>query len=292
MYREGQRCPEVVSAIHTHQNNTTPRYWTLKAGCLARIAACMFNLWESDANGEPSRSLKSTTTANSRRTEQVSVEERLRKFSNFLGSFLERIEAHPLTVMIAALLVDRLRRAHPQARGEPGCSHRLAIVSLMLSTRYYQANNSDNSLNGHNSRSINNGQMTTEMWAAMSGIFSPAELAKMETEFAAFLGWDLYIGMPELSFWVKNALMAGNTTNDSTALDGRIRRRKTKRLVNSSWWGTYCESRQNNGTSSSISTSSSSTILLLNSSPSKAFTSSSSVVSSPFGRRSSSRPEF
>ncbi|KAI7828614.1 hypothetical protein BC939DRAFT_526701 [Gamsiella multidivaricata] len=49
---------------------------------------------------------------------------------------LLRIPYPNLTLTLALIYVDRLKAKHPEARGEPGCSHRLFLVAFIIAAKY------------------------------------------------------------------------------------------------------------------------------------------------------------
>ncbi|KAG0257644.1 hypothetical protein BG011_003859 [Mortierella polycephala] len=49
---------------------------------------------------------------------------------------LLKIQFPNLTLTLALIYVDRLKAKYPEAKGEPGCSHRLFLVAFIIATKY------------------------------------------------------------------------------------------------------------------------------------------------------------
>lgn len=210
MYVHGPRCPELLHQI------VSMRGYELSNSTIRSIAGFVFALWELDSNGNLITAAAATTCTSNRAMCGTEGERRTR-FVHYLGQLLRRLQPHPISVLMATLLVHRLRLAHPQARGEPGCSHRLIVVSLMLAMKYVELDAELIASCGYTFIIQNPGLESTESWAATSAIFSAAELHKMEAELAGFLACDLYVGIDELAYWSQNEFGEERRVSHQTA---------------------------------------------------------------------------
>ncbi|ORX94336.1 hypothetical protein K493DRAFT_315526 [Basidiobolus meristosporus CBS 931.73] len=135
-----------------------------------------------------------------------------------------------IALIFALVYVERLKRLHPNARGEAGCGHRLFLVSYMVASKYLQGHllarsnripqNHPNSqvpdtrgpvseeplpLESSSSSSVLPSIiLPNEQWARLSGVFSTPELTRMELELLAFLQFDLYVSYEDFLYhWTK-----------------------------------------------------------------------------------------
>lgn len=168
-------------------------------------------------------------------TEMGEHRTRLTRFASYLHVLVSKLRPHVISLLLAALLVGRLRRAHPRARGEPGCAHRLFVVSLMLAMRYIELDADlvasygfDPSLSLAENANLrctvddrSAALEATETWATLSGIFTAPELHKMEVELASFIRYDLYVAEEDLRYWAQAELFSGHPTGMTK--DGRAR---------------------------------------------------------------------
>ena len=78
------------------------------------------------------------------------------------------------------VLIDRLRKLYPNAKGEKGCSHRLFFVAYKIAC--------DSKIDLD--------------WAQLSnGVFNEEELDRMTDEFVRFLKFNLKISEREIVYW-------------------------------------------------------------------------------------------
>ncbi|ORY06204.1 hypothetical protein K493DRAFT_310705 [Basidiobolus meristosporus CBS 931.73] len=132
-----------------------------------------------------------------------------------------------IALIFALIYVERLKRLHPNARGEAGCGHRLFLVSYMVASKYLQghlqARSNRSQPNHPNSQVPDAGGpvseepmplgspsvlpsiiLPNEQWARMSGVFSTPELTRMELELLAFLQFDLHVSYEDFLYhWTK-----------------------------------------------------------------------------------------
>ncbi|KAK9762155.1 hypothetical protein K7432_012382 [Basidiobolus ranarum] len=149
------------------------------------------------------------------------------------NSIVSLFPSFPTVALIFALVyVERLKKLHPNARGETGCGHRLFLVSYMVACKYLQGHllacesrtsqgakdyaaevpNTDESTsedrqngNSHVPASVLSSIiLPNEQWARLSGVFSTPELTRMELELLAFLQFDLYVSYEDFIYhWTK-----------------------------------------------------------------------------------------
>ena len=179
MYTKGYRCPRILKSI---KMNTQ----IIDLNAQRRLACLVFMQWEFDANGMAKSSLGGA------------LKERLSGFVAYFTGLLSRSKPHTLTVYYALTLLHRLRHMHPQTVGEPGCSHRLLTVALMLSYRYIEQPEDE----------LQDCRASVEEWSRLSGgLFSAADLHRMEHEMSSFLGFDACVWMDEIeAIWLRPSL--------------------------------------------------------------------------------------
>ncbi|KAG0279273.1 hypothetical protein BGZ95_001748 [Linnemannia exigua] len=55
---------------------------------------------------------------------------------NFVPQELPKVPFPNLTLTLALIYVDRLKAKNPEAKGEPGCSHRLFLIAFIIAAKY------------------------------------------------------------------------------------------------------------------------------------------------------------
>lgn len=117
--------------------------------------------------------------------ENESIRARNQQFSNYVVGFVMRIGPSVATLLHALIYTIKLREIYPNARGEQGCAHRLFVVSLLVASKY-----------------LNDRQLLIKpnhtTWSSLSGVFTPIELCRMETEFITFIRGKLFVGQVEM----------------------------------------------------------------------------------------------
>lgn len=242
-YAYGNRCPLLIRCIALHPALHLP------TNLCFRLAVTVFNWWELDGNGllttTTTRSHPPSTRNNNRGNDTSSrdYDTRLHKFVTYFMSFVQRTRPHAFSLFLSVLFIYKLRALHPRAKGEPGCTHRLFVVALMLAMRYieldsdliashgYTTNprvhssvetrniptssslplsfNDPSSIDAFQDKHLPLYELeSTECWARLSSpLFSPSDLHKMEAEMMAFLKYDLYVEACELIGWVERELL-------------------------------------------------------------------------------------
>lgn len=117
--------------------------------------------------------------------------------TNYMAALIYRVSPSMVTLFTAVYYIGRLRRIHPQAKGEPGCGHRLLTVALLLAFRYHECR-----------------QPATEafyqIWSQhCGGLFAPPDLHRMEMEMVSFLRFSLYIAYDDLEYFIERVFSEG-----------------------------------------------------------------------------------
>lgn len=170
IYRISRRCSQI-------EQNLKGKKWRMaNFRATVQVADLIFSQWES---------------ASATSSSHNDYRQRKQHFANYVVGFVMRIGPCVATLLHGLIFCLNLRQMYPQARGEPGCSHRLFVVSLLVATRY-----------------LNDRQVLIKpnhaSWSALSGVFTAMELERMEIEFVTFLRGKLFIGMSEVEKCVEN----------------------------------------------------------------------------------------
>ncbi|KAK9763588.1 hypothetical protein K7432_009596 [Basidiobolus ranarum] len=150
------------------------------------------------------------------------------------NSVASKFPPFPTVALVFALIyVERLKKLHPNARGEAGCGHRLFLVSYMVACKYLQghilawgnhtptksgraasvpvtrephrvSSSPQHSTPLEHSSVLPSIILPNEQWARLSGVFSTPELTRMELELLAFLQFDLNVSYEDFNYhWSK-----------------------------------------------------------------------------------------
>lgn len=170
IYRNSLRCEEIKRRLKLRQ-------WRMGSfRATVKVADIIFKSWEAPDNPD--------------------YHVRRQQFSNYVVGFVMRVGPSVVTLMHALLYTLKLREIYSRARGEQGCSHRLFVISLFVSTRYLQ-----------DKHVLIKPTHTT--WSSLSGVFSAPELHRMELEFVTFLRGKLFIGLNEMERCVEEMIYGG-----------------------------------------------------------------------------------
>ena len=167
IYRNSQRCEEIDRRLKLQQ-------WRMGSfRATVKVADIIFTSWEASDNPD--------------------YRARRQQFSNYVVGFVMRVGPSVVTLLHALLYTLKLRAIYPRARGEQGCSHRLFVIALFVSTRYFQ-----------DKHVLIKPTHTT--WSSLSGVFGAPELHRMELEFVTFLRGKLFIGLDEIERCVEEMI--------------------------------------------------------------------------------------
>lgn len=173
IYRNSRKCAEIENKMRKGQWRMASFKATLQ------VAELIFNNWEICDPKHPDHRA------------------RKQQFANYVVGFVMRVGPSVATLLHALMYTLKLRSIYPRARGEQGCAHRLFVVSLLVSARYL------------NDRHLLI-KASHPTWSTLSGVFTAAELYRMEVEFVTFLRGSLYIGQLEMERNVEELFFEGD----------------------------------------------------------------------------------
>ena len=180
VYLNGSRSPQLMNLVYAMRHAVPLRIAITSAEYIRRI-------WE----------VSLSPAADQREDESVEPASGLlalqsqQRLTNYIANLIHRLSPSIVTIFSAVYYIGRLRRLYPKAHGEAGCGHRLITIALLIAHRYLECHSPPNeSFYCH--------------WSQHSGgIFSPADLFRMELEFVAFLRFNLYTPYDDFEYFVE-----------------------------------------------------------------------------------------